>query len=238
MRWIIHVFLFLTISLMTHCKTVRTVEHIPTGGRFLELDRSPCYGYCLVYSVILFQDRNLYFIGDRFVPVVDTLYLRISKKEMSAIKNIMNSADYKNMVIDPQQDKIMDLPRILFTDHIRGQEFEMDIKIPEPIRSITHHIDEILKNKALLYDDKDLPMQREEVIISLTPNAKPGSITGAGNGYELYFIKEIGNNIHLFEIIAPSSYLSQAIEKIKEHKKVQEIQLNHSLDRRHNPEER
>src|SRR5690625_7613406 len=100
---------------------------------------------------------------------------------MSAIKNIMNSADYKNMVIDPQQDKIMDLPRILFTDHIRGQEFEMDIKIPEPIRSITHHIDEILKNKALLYDDNDLPMQIEEVIISLTTNSEHVSLQGDDN---------------------------------------------------------
>src|SRR5690625_7605280 len=144
MRWIIHLFHLLTLTLMTHCKTLRTVEPIPTGGRFLELYRSTCYGYCPVYSVILFQDRNLYFIGDRFVPVVDTLYLRISKKEMSAIKNIMNSADYKNMVIDPQQDKIMDITRILFTDNISGQEFEMDIKIPEPIRSITNHIYVIL----------------------------------------------------------------------------------------------
>src|SRR5690625_7899183 len=96
---------------------------------------------------------------------------------MSAIKNIMNSADYKNMVIDPQQDKIMDLPRILFTDHIRGQEFEMDIKIPEPIRSITHHIDEILKNKALLDDDKVRTMKREEVINCRTHDAETGSLT-------------------------------------------------------------
>src|SRR5690625_3456853 len=182
MRWIIHVFLFLTISLITLYKSDRTVKYITTCGRFIELDRSPCYGYCPIYSVILFQDRNLYFIGDRFVPVVDTLYLRISKKEMSAIKNIMNSADYKNMVIDPQQDKIMDLPRILFTDHIRGQEFEMDIKIPEPIRSITHHINEILKNKALLYDDKDLQMHRKKGTISLKPNAKPEPSPGPAIG--------------------------------------------------------
>lgn len=238
MRWVIHIFLLLSIGLMTHCRSVRSTDQIPADHRFLEFDRSPCYGYCPVYSVVLFQNRELYFIGERFVPVVDTLHFRISKEEMSTIKNIMNSADYQNMVIDPQQDEIMDAPRLLFSDRRDDWTYDMDVRIPEPIRSITHHIDEILKNKALLYDDKDLPMQREEVIISLTPNTKPGSIIGARNGYELYYIKEIGHNIHLYEIIAPSSYLSQAINDIRAIKRVQEIQKNHPLDRRNNPESR
>lgn len=235
MRWITHIFAFLIMGLMTQCKTVRTADNIQTGERILEFNRSPCFGYCPVYSVILFQNRELYFIGERFVPIADTLHFRISKKEMSAIQNTMNSSDYQNIRLDPPQDEIMDAPRLLFTDHLHDRILDMDIRIPAPILSITNHIDKILKNNDLLYQEEDLPLQREEVIISLVPHTDPTSITGSWKGFELVFIKNIGNNIHLYEIITPSSYLSHAIDEIKTNDRIQEIQKNHLLDQRNRP---
>lgn len=229
----IHPILFFIFFLsMTQCNPIKHISQISENKKLLSYERTACYGFCPVYSVILLQNGQVFFIGKQFIPIKDTITFQLPDQQLKQIKQIMEHPEYRNMKIDTTDLQVFDIPKLKYTDFIHDQKYDLDIHIPAPITEITKRIDHILKQKQLLYDDPEYPPGPVEIIISLVPGTDPASVTNSFKGLDLSYIKEIGNDIHLYSIITSESFLSQALEQLKKHESIQEVQKNHSLDRR------
>lgn len=233
MKRILRLLLFALLLITIQCRTVKPLPRIADGKKLLQYERTACFGFCPVYSVTLLKNGQVYFIGKRFVPYADTITFKLQDNQLRRITQIMTHPEYQNMEADTSDTQVMDAPRLLFEDFSNARKFDTDIRTPAPISEITEQIDSHLKEKKLLYGSKD-PLVRQEIIISLRPGTDPLSVTGQHYGFELEYIKEIGENIHLYTILTAESFMQDAMIKLKSKETIREVQKNHPLERRGN----
>lgn len=229
LRLLFFAFLLTTIK----CRTVKPLPKIADRKKLLQYERTACFGFCPVYSVTLLKNGQVYFVGKRFVPYADTISFKLHDNQLRRITQIMAHPEYQKMKDCTPDTQVMDAPRLFYEDFSNAQKFDTDIRTPAPIYEITKQIDYHLKEKMLLYDPKD-PLVREEIIISLRPGTDPLAIIGKHYGFELEYIKEIGETIHLYMILTAESFMEDAMTKLKSKETIREVQKNHLLERREN----
>lgn len=225
---------YFTLLVLARCQPIKTIAQIPDEKKLFSYERTPCFGYCPTYEVIVLKNGETYFAGKRFVPVMDTVAFHLPNRTLQQIKAILNHSDYIHLTIEEPEHQIMDIPGLKLMDYKNMRQYELDQIIPGPIEAITDRMDAVLKSKKFLYDEKTFPMVREEIILQLKPETDPYTMDGNEAFYQLSYRKDIGKNIYLFEIITAKDALEKALRDIKQHRGVIEVQKNHQLERRQN----
>lgn len=229
-----HVFLLALpiYFLLTNCTPMKSIDQIPDSEKLIYYERTPCFGFCPIYEVTVLPDGQAWYIGDRFVPFMDTIQITIPEKTMTQVQAILHHPDYLNYQLKEPEYQVTDIPGLNFMDFTNDRIFELDQIIPPAIDKITQLIDRVLTEEKLIYDPDIYPMIRNEILVELSPGTDPFSLDGEATFYQLSYLDEIGGGIFKYEMISSTHDIEKALKAVKQRKGVRETQLNHSLERR------
>lgn len=112
----------------------------------LLFQKTPCYGSCPAYNASFYSDGSIRYEGFRHVPVQDTLWLQLSKEQLSLVKESLESIDYPSLE-STYNSPYTDLPSTYLTFYQEGKEMKC-IKHqqngPEKLRKLIENLDELV----------------------------------------------------------------------------------------------
>lgn len=84
-------------------------------GLLLSLKRTPCFGRCPVYTVELFADGRLHFVGDANVRARGEHEGRLSGAEVAKVTERMEASDFARWKTAYDKQSVTDLPGAVLT---------------------------------------------------------------------------------------------------------------------------
>lgn len=134
----------------THPIPPEAPPEVPVASPTLaSLARSPCYGWCPVYSVVVSMDGSVDYTGVRFVKTIGEAHGQLSPTDVEALKKLFLDNYYFNMQDSYEQIEITDAPsaQTSFNDGTRSKSISHyygDSSAPPELRQIEEGFDRIV----------------------------------------------------------------------------------------------
>jgi hypothetical protein len=110
----------------------------------IHMERTICFGTCPVYSVTIYGDGTVEYLGERFVAVEGEQTAQISEEQVRELVQAFYDADFFNMQ-DRYEDNVTDLPSTTTTITLNGETKSVYnyFGAPEELEALEDKIDEI-----------------------------------------------------------------------------------------------
>lgn len=198
----------------------------------LQYDRTPCYGFCPVYQVKLWENGQGLFIGRQYVSIMDSLSFTLPDSSLAAIQKIRQSETYQKLSVGPPNDLIMDAAGLRFQDIPQSKNYLFRGERPDIIQSVVSTIDQYLTHIEYLPGRDSTALIQEEIIIQLTTNQPLTKLNGNHRTYSLAYLKSLSKDLALYRIFVPKNQLAPALSEIRNKPEVVAAQFNHRLQPR------
>lgn len=110
--------LFIAVALFTGCKTVKQTSN--TDIAFLTLEKTMCRGQCPVYSMSIFENGLVKYIGEKNVEKIGSFEKTLSNAEIQSLKTTFNQADFFSFE-DEYTAQVTDLPSTYISYTLNGR---------------------------------------------------------------------------------------------------------------------
>jgi len=84
----------------------------PPSEILASLDRGPCNGNCPVYSVIIYRDGSIEYIGSQFVAVQGFARAHLSGRELDRLQALFERAHFAELGGSYERDHCIDSPHV------------------------------------------------------------------------------------------------------------------------------
>ena len=122
----------------------------PSGSRELviSLEKTPCYGFCPVYTIEIYDDLSVMYRGERNVPLEGEHIFRIKSKELDGLVNSFLEADFFEFESDYTRP-VTDLPTtyIRFTHNGESKKIRDYSGAPEKLKELEAKVEDFVKKK-------------------------------------------------------------------------------------------
>ena len=111
---------------------------------FLKMRRTPCFGKCPYYEVIIFSNGDISYEGFKFVEKIGKFKSSINIKKLAYIKEKIKEVDFFSF--DSIYDAgVSDLPSIIIEVNINNKKHRVKgrYKMPQQFKYFSNFIDEI-----------------------------------------------------------------------------------------------
>lgn len=115
----------------------------------ITLERTPCYGFCPVYTLTIRGDGTVVYEGKDFVQVKGKAVSTISQEQIEQLVAEFEKADYFSLNDSYTERTITDAPSVITSITIDGktksiEHYHGDFSAPEPLTHLEDRIDEIV----------------------------------------------------------------------------------------------
>lgn len=120
---------------------------------YIKLQRTMCYGTCLVYSVIVDKEGNVNYNGEMFVYKSGEHHWKISKKKVEQLNNLIEDFEFKSFIYEPEGGFITDCHSCITTvKYSNGETKEIDhfyghVLIDDSLTAFEKKIERIIGTK-------------------------------------------------------------------------------------------
>lgn len=111
----------------------------------VKMRKTPCFGKCPYFEVVIFNDGSIKYEGFKFVDKIGLYSSEINKKKVAHIEDYIRRLDFFSF--DEVYDaKVTDLPSIIIEVNLNGKHHKVKgrYRMPEKFKLFTKLIDDIL----------------------------------------------------------------------------------------------
>jgi hypothetical protein len=128
-------YFFITVTLLAGCKTINEASN--PNIAILTLEKTVCRGLCPVYSLSIFENGFVKYVGKKNVEKIGSFEKTLSNAEIQSLKTAFNKADifsYK----DEYTAKVTDLPTtfISYTQNGRTKRIRDYYGAPDSLKQL------------------------------------------------------------------------------------------------------
>jgi len=103
------------------CKIKRKTENSKTQKELvISMRKTACYGSCPVYTLKLFSNKEIYFIGESYTEKIGKYYNSLTENEYNLLIQAFLAADFFNFK-NEYTGNITDMPTTYITFNYNGQ---------------------------------------------------------------------------------------------------------------------
>ncbi|MGY8980188.1 MAG: DUF6438 domain-containing protein [Flavobacteriales bacterium] len=139
-------FLIILISYSFACTTQFPTTVSSNLEQIIYLQKTPCFGNCPEYEIVIFRNGEANYIGKRNVEVIGERSLSITERE---IKKILSFAKKINFYLmeDEYSEKITDLPTTYI--QIKNKKIIDYIGAPKELKKLEDKIENLIFKKIV-----------------------------------------------------------------------------------------
>jgi len=149
---LIRMSLFL-VSLFTITFSCNTTQEIPadlgTLNKEIEMDKSPCFGTCLHYTLTIYEKGIASFEGKRDVDKLGLHTKKLTSKEYEGVKHAFEASNFFELE-DNYPSDLPDAPKTVITYHKNGKSKTVtgDFTRPQIILSLDKILTQIAESEG------------------------------------------------------------------------------------------
>lgn len=112
-------------------------------------ERSPCFGRCPVYKLIIYESGHTRYEGINFVDNMGYYQAKISPSEIAQIYSLIAETNFFELNDVYDNENITDLPSMIFRARAMGQDKKIIARyeFPEALKEMATAIDEMFEDK-------------------------------------------------------------------------------------------
>lgn len=220
-------------SFLVQCSSKKVLVGRP-GTKLLEMSKSPCFGYCPVYRVTIYQNGLMQLNAKQNMSLNGLYEHQLGKVELKKIKSILKElklASFKNEYREP----IADAPstELIYYGENPEKRIFTNHQYPSDLQSFVDHIDSL----ALSDHWEKLVENRvkTEIILQLKPGMTISDVLKKYSAYDMMLGKRLDPTTNQYwtvtAMIEPET-TDAFIKMLSEDPSIQQAQLNKSLDLR------
>ncbi|MFZ1714256.1 MAG: DUF6438 domain-containing protein [Saprospiraceae bacterium] len=228
---------FIIISLvwssLMQCSPKKVLVSTP-GAKLFEMSKSPCFGYCPVYNVTIYQSGIMKLHAKQNMNINGMYTYQLTKVELKEIKSTLkdlNLAAFR----DEYREPIADAPstEIIYFGENPEKKIFTNYQYPGALQRFADRIDSM----ALSYHWEKLVENRTktEFILQLEPGMTIADVLQKYNAYEMMLGKRLDPATNQYwtvtAMIEPGT-TNAFIKMLSDDPAIQQAQLNKSLDLR------
>lgn len=205
---------------------------IADGRKLVEMTKSPCFGFCPVYHLVIYDNGMMRLTAKQNMKISGTYSKQLNPAQLNTIKSgleKMKLAEYQ----DEYREPVADAPStevIYYTDKTMKKIFTNFI-FPEPLQKMTDELNQqALSENWLPWTD---PRIRTEFIVLLQEGVSLSGILTGYREYELMMVKRldsVNRYYWLLSAMVNPGEESTLLNKLKKDPGIKEVQFNRSLD--------
>ena len=117
----------------------------------ITLERQACFGFCPVYTLIVYGDGTVIYDGKDFVTIKDRVETTIAKEKIEQLVKEFEAVDYYSMNDNYTERTITDAQTVITSITIDGEtkvitHYHGDFTTPENLTELENKIDEIVNS--------------------------------------------------------------------------------------------
>ena len=111
----------------------------------VKMRKTPCFGKCPYFEVVIFNDGSIKYEGFKFVDKIGLYSSEINQKKVALIEDYIKRIDFFSFD-DVYDAKVTDLPSVIIEINLNGKHHKVKgrYKMPEKFKFFTKFIDDIL----------------------------------------------------------------------------------------------
>lgn len=150
--WLVNIIFFLVIMLLIDCTTSKktVIKNNETDSLFFSIEKTPCYGKCAAYKVIIYKSGFATMNAIRFVPEKEGMYkTQFTAEEMKMISGKAEEIKYFNLE-NVYDSPVTDLPTVITGININGKNKTIRNRhnAPAELRQFEKFADEMIHGKT------------------------------------------------------------------------------------------
>lgn len=155
--------IFALFWLVLSCKNNQTASDSKSADQpvdlseniFLEVETTPCYGECPVYTLTIYQDSTIQYNGKMFTQKTGKFAGKAKAKHIEQIKNALEQASFFKLNRVYNDSSVTDLPTTIIAAQTDGKKNHVKARYNEP--------DSFRKLSSFLFEFIDeLPLKQVE----------------------------------------------------------------------------
>lgn len=119
------------------------------GGEnvFFAMERTPCYGTCPSYKLIIRPDGSATYVGRRFAAREGSYTGQVDQATMDAVKREVEAIDFYSLK-DVYDQPVTDLPSLIMRLRTDGHDKQVlgRVGAPKPFKDMAIRVEELLAN--------------------------------------------------------------------------------------------
>ncbi|HET6245257.1 MAG: hypothetical protein H0V01_11620 [Bacteroidetes bacterium] len=146
------------IEQSSNVEKLKNMDFVSAKGNdtiFATMEKTPCYGTCPVYKLMIFKSGLAIYQGIRNVDKTGRFLVYFSLEEMKEIENKANEINYFKLK-DEYDSPVTDFPTTITSLRINGKVKVVSNRVggPPELKGFEKHIDETLMRKEFKELDK------------------------------------------------------------------------------------
>ena len=122
---------------------------------FIQVETTPCYGECPVYTLTIYQDSSIRYNGKMFTKKTGKFAGKAEAKHIEQIKNALEQASFFKLNRVYDDSSVTDLPTTIIAAQTEGKKNRVRARYNEP--------DSFRKLSSFLFEFIDeLPLEQVE----------------------------------------------------------------------------
>ena len=111
----------------------------------VKMKKTPCFGKCPYFEVIIFNDGSINYEGFSFVDNIGLFSSEINKKKIALIEDYIRRIDFFSLE-EVYDARVSDLPSVIIEVNLHGKYHKVKgrYRVPEKFKLFTNFIDNIL----------------------------------------------------------------------------------------------
>ena len=200
--------------------------------KLLEMSKSPCFGFCPVYHLVVFEDGLMRLTAKQNMKISGTYTKQLSTAEIKAIKSRLDKMKLLEFQ-DEYREPVADAPstELLYYKDKTMKKIVTNFLFPEPLQNLTEELNHHTQSENwVIWTD---PRIRTEFIVLLHEGVALSGLLPNYRENELMMVKRLDpvtTSYWLLSALVNPGEENLLLSKLKKEPGVKEAQLNRSLD--------
>ncbi len=242
---VLTIIMMMTVVLAQDCRDGKKDSKPPSEVLpVIEMTKNPCFGRCPIYSMTIYNNGKVKYVGQRFTIKLGTFTKQIPMEEVADLVKGFEAIDFWNMP-DKYPSQLTDLPKTnikLYREDKTHKSVSGDTFRPEPLLKMDERLASIADSEdgwSLTKkhpEAKPLPHNfiKNEIITQFTPGTDIPDFVQKRAHYNLAVKKRVAPNLDMWVLTFDTTKIdpSLMLMVLKETPEVKEAEFNKKLSPR------
>jgi hypothetical protein len=148
--WLVVTILILSVC-FAGCSRTQTPQPSDIKDVVITLERTVCFGICPDYTLTIYGDGTITYVGRQFVRTQGTRTITISEEKIRQLLSEFQRVDYFSLDDSYEEFMATDMPSAITSLKVNGKtkavrHYHGDFSAPEQLTELEDRIDEIINS--------------------------------------------------------------------------------------------
>ena len=204
------------------------------GDKLFEMSKSPCFGWCPVYTVTVYQNGSMQLLAKENLEMKGTYTHQMDKTTFKSFKTKLATLNIKGLN-DEYRQPIADAPstRVVYYEGTLEKKIFTNFQFPDSLQMFTTRLDEMVTDGDWIkVEDRRIS---QEYIILLQPEARLSAILQRYTFYEMTIGKRLDPATNQYWVVSAKvnpDERDKFLNLLRADKDIKSVQTNKALESR------